>query len=345
MPLLKLSETCGNLLTIDEAVGMVESLFHLFKSLKEVTLTGEIVCQPYPILTVGRRMVRGPSIDDFIFKELKPLPNDKQFLSVDASFKPLFDCGSFKVIVVKSAAVVWRWRKPVRRFKPYKQYVVALKRVEVEEALLVAELRLASRVSEILEEGDYCVLDRPLMAVPALKEDTRRFMESFDRELGDKGIVVMGVCKSSKMKLNTGEPLLGYLNFRSSYILKGRAWWYYPLFKSSQYPSWYVGEPCAVKFDGGAEHVLRVDVGRRALKKGYLEAYLGELSFLQDAATPGYPYPIRGAHEEAKLSRYEIEIDKLIFLERLRKKGLMERFLADVRSASFREEAFQGLWI
>ena len=329
------------LASVGEVMERLEELYSS-KGWMEVTLTGEIVSLPYPVLSVGGRVIRGPPIDDRRFRELKPIPNRKRFLSVDASLKVLFDCGSFKIIAVKTVAAMWRWRSLARRFTPRKRFAVVSKRVEAEELLLKAELEEAWRVAELLKEGDYCVLDRPLMAVPALKEETRKLMERFDKELSDRKVVVMGVCKASKMKLNTGEPLLGYLNYRGSLVLKGCAWWYYPLFKLQQYPSWYVGEPCAVKFDGEADHAFRVDVSRKALKEGDLEFFLGELALLQDAATPGYPHPIRGVHEEAKITRYEAEVDRALLLEQLKRKGLAERFLANVRAASFKEEALWG---
>ncbi|RLF15647.1 MAG: hypothetical protein DRJ97_03255 [Thermoprotei archaeon] len=295
-----------------------------------------------PVLSVGGRLIEGPKIDDRRFRVLNPLPNRRRFLSVDASMKVLFDCGSFKVVLIKVAAAVWRWRSLPRRYPIRKRFALVFSKLDAKEVLLRAELEEIEKAIEDLGPGDYCVLDRPLMAVPALREETRRLLEELDDELWGRGVVLMGVCKASKLKLNTGESLIGYLNYRGSRLLRGSAWFYHPVFKSSQYPPWYVGEPCIVKFSGEAEHAFRVDVSRRALAEGDLERYLGELAFLQDASTPGYPYPVRGVHEDAKITEYEVEVDRALLLEELARRGLLERFLSDVRSSSFKEEALWG---
>jgi len=311
---------------------LVDSLERLYSEARPSRLEA-----PRPVISVEGGLIEGPPIDDGRFRELRPIANRKRFLSVDASIKVLFDCGSFKVVVVKAAAAIWRWGSPPRRLPVDKRFAVVSSRLDAKELLLKAELEEALKAMGELRRGDYCVLDRPLMAVPALRGGTRRLLEELDEELWRRGITLMGISKASKLRLNTGEPLIGHLNYRGSKVLPGLPWYYYPVFKPSQYPPWYVGEVCVVKFSGDAEHALRVDVSRRAMAEGDLEAFLGELAFLQDAATPGYPYPVRGVHEDSKLTRYEVEADRAAILEELDRRGLLERFMADARSTRVKE--------
>jgi len=120
-------------------------------------------------------------------------------------------------------------------------------------------------------------------------------------------------------------------------------WFYYPLFNLGGIGLDFLGEPLAVKFSHEAPYVFRVDVERRlALDVDLLATCLGELAGLQDTATPGLPYPVMGVHEEAKMSKHEVELERARLLEALRHRGMLERFLASARSASFKEEEMWG---
>lgn len=294
-----------------------------------------------PVLRLGGRLVAGLPLSPSSFRPLRPIPSERRFLSVDASLKVLFDCGGLKVVVIKTAAAVWRLGGPARRYPPRKSVALVSSRGEAEEALLRAELGAAEEALEGLEDGDVCVLDRPLVSALEARRGAREALREFRGECLRRGVALLGVCKSSRLRLDTGEPLMGYLSYLGSRLAPGRAWLYYPLFKLDGEGLDFVGEPVAVKFDGASPYVFRVDV-EKSVAEERLEECLGELAALQDSASPGIPYPVLGAHEEAKVSRNEAELDRMSVLERLERRGLLERFLASVKSTSFKEEEMWG---
>lgn len=295
------------------------------------------------MLELGRRVLMGPSLNSRFFHPLKPIPSRRRFLAVDASMKVLFDCGGFKVVAVKAAAVVWRRGGLAERSLPKKRVGIVARRREAEEVLLRAELDLASEALERLDEGDYCILDRPLASMLGLREGLREAVRTFSERCCRKGVWLMGVCKSSRLRLDTGEPLMGFLNYLGSKVMAGTGWFYHPLLQLGEVGLDLLGEPVAVKFNHEAPYVFRVDVDRRlASSPDLLAKCLGELAGLQDTATPGLPYPVVGVHEEAKMSIHEVELDRARLLEALRRRGLLERFLTSVRSVSFKEEEMWG---
>jgi hypothetical protein len=310
--------------------GLIESLSRLY----EASAKGP----PRPLMEVDGRVLVGPPLDASSFHPLKPRFSRRRFLYVDASLKVLFDCGGFKAVEVKAAAVIWRREEPAKRLPPRKRLTLAARRREAEEELLRAELEEAWEGLKLLEEGDYCVLDRPLVTARRLGGLLDDFAEACRR----MGVWLMGVCKSSRLRLSSGEPLMGYLNYLSSRAMPGGGWFYHPLFQLEGAGLSFIGTPVAVKFSGESPYVFRVDVERTALSEERLATCLSDLAGLQDTATPGLPYPVVGVHEEAKLSRHEVELDRARLLEALKDRGLLERFLASARSMNFKEEELWG---
>lgn len=296
---------------------------------------------PRPVMRVGRRLIAGPPLSPSSFRPLRPLPSDSTFLSVDASLKSLFDCGGLKVVVIKAAAAAWRLGGPAKRHPTSKRLALVSSGEEAEEALLRAELEAASRALGELGEGDVCILDRPLVSALEAKRAPREALREFRAECLRRGVCLLGVCKSSRLRLDTGEPLMGYLSYLGSKLAPGEAWFYHPLFQLRERGFDFVGEPVAVRFNGSSPYVFRVDVESRTAEER-LEECLGKLAALQDAASPGIPYPVLGAHEEAKVSKHEADMDRIRLLELLERRGVLERFLASVRSTSFKEEEMWG---
>lgn len=294
-----------------------------------------------PVMRMGRRVIVGLPLSPSHFRPLRPLPSDSTFLSVDASLKSLFDCGGLRVIVVKTAAAAWRLGGPAKRYPASKRFALVSSREEAEGALFMAELEAASRALKDLGEGDVCVLDRPLVSALEARRALREALREFRLECLRRGVLLLGVCKSSRLRLDTGEPLMGYLSYLGSRLAPGESWLYYPLFQLKERGFDFVGEPVAVRFSGDSPYVFRVDVESCAAEER-LEECLGKLAALQDAASPGIPYPVLGAHEEAKVSKHEADVDRIRVLELLERRGLLERFLAGVRSTSFKEEEMWG---
>ncbi|MCX8205280.1 MAG: DNA double-strand break repair nuclease NurA [Candidatus Nezhaarchaeota archaeon] len=320
---------------------LIEGLDEVVEGLSRIYEASMNKASPRPLLRVGGKVIVGLPLTASSFHPLRPLPSEHRFLSADASLKALFDCGGLKVVVVKTAAAVWRLGGLAKRYPSRKRLALVSSREEAQEVVLRAEAEAVLWALRDLGEGDLCILDRPLASAVEAKRASREVLKELSEECRRRGVALLGVCKSSRLRLNTGEPLIGYLNHLGSKLAPGRAWFYYPLFQLRGRGFDFIGEPVAVKFSGDSPYVFRVDVEGR-LDEGCLELHLGELAALQDTATPGIPYPLLGAHEEAKVSRHEAELDRMRLLEALEHRGLLERFLAGVKSTSFKEEEMWG---
>jgi hypothetical protein len=118
-----------------------------------------------------------------------------------------------------------------------------------------------------------------------------RIPSSFLAELlaraSDRGVVVAGVTKHSSLSRG-GAPLLGQLELEASSQFGERSMWWAPVARVRS----DVGEGLqivAARLDPDARFAFRVDLPASA----DAEAVLGSLSALaDDAAFPGYPYPL-----------------------------------------------------
>ncbi|OYT30591.1 MAG: hypothetical protein B6U94_06410 [Thermofilum sp. ex4484_79] len=304
----------------------------------EFTITGEPIVSPYPVLKVCGRVVRGYTISESRLRSIEPIPHRKRVLTADASMKTLFDLGNMKIVVAKVALGVWRGVSRIYTSQPLRRLAIVSTRQEAAEWLLRIELEAIMGNMHRIGVNDYCILDRGLMAVPAFRSSTRMLFEKLDVMAYRRGAILVGISKSSQISLNTGESLIGYLIRFASKRLPYTPWYYYPVFRSSNMPPWYIGEISVAKFDGWSENAFRVDISKNSLKSRYVETIMGEIAYMQDPGTPGYPYPVKGVHRESKISRDELEVLRMSFLEVLREEKLYDKFTSDLGTASFREK-------
>ncbi|RLE89726.1 MAG: hypothetical protein DRJ49_02090 [Thermoprotei archaeon] len=308
----------------------------------ELTLNGKVILTPYPILRIGSRILRGYYISYSRFRTLDPIPHARRVLAVDASIKVLYNCGPYKIVVSK---IVWGLWKGFNKRLGGRRYAITVvwSKSEAAEWLLKVELQEILKRVNLVGRGDYVLLDRALMAVPALRRFTRERFERLDKFVNLRGAILIGVCKSSRLKLNTGEGLIGYLAYLAERRLRGVAWYYYPVFRPSTLPPWYIGDIVIARLNEDSEEVFRIDISRRSLLSREIEIILGEIAFLQDHGTPGYPYPLKGVHDESKISDDELRWIALRFLDELKEKNLLEKFIATTRSTSFKERYLWGI--
>lgn len=331
-------------LRIDGITNVIKELKRMYNAPRsmELTLNGKVILSPYPILRIGSRILRGYYISYSRFKSLDPIPHAKRVLAVDASIKVLYNCGPYKIVVSKIAWGLWRgFNKRIGG----KRYAIAivLNRSEAAEWLLEIELQEVLKRVNLVGKGDYILLDRALMAVPALRRATRERFEKLDKLVNSRRAILVGICKSSRLKLNTGESLIGYLAYLATRRLKGVSWYYYPIFRHSTLPPWYIGDIVVSKLGEDSEEVFRIDISRRALLTRDIEIVLGELAFMQDHGIPGYPYPLKGVHDESRISDDELKWIALRFLDELKEEGILEKFIVTTRSSSFRERYLWGV--
>ena len=305
-------------------------------------LLPEVSRKPRPVLMLGGRRVLGPPIDPSRLRYLEPLPHRRKVLAVDASAKVLFDLGPFKLVEAKVVVGIWRGLSRLYVYGPKKRLALISSREEGAEWLLRIEVEAAAKLSKHLGRGDYVLLDRSLSAPPMLRRSTRELFDKLDRKLSSRGAVLVGITKRSRLSLNTGEGLIGYLISLADRVYKGLPWYYHPVFREVELPPWFLGDLAVAKFSEACENAFRVDISRRALEDRPVSVVVAELAYLQDMATPGYPYPLKAVHDMARISEHELGVDRLLFLEALSEVGLEKRFLASVRSASFKERYLWG---
>ncbi|OYT62953.1 MAG: hypothetical protein B6U69_00390 [Thermofilum sp. ex4484_15] len=321
----------------------IQDLKELYKRrVTEYSITGEPIIDPYPVIKVGRKVIRGYPLRRSKLRALIPYSHSKRVLAIDASAKLLFDCGPIKVVVSKVAWALWRGVKTLIVEEPIIRIKVVKSREEAAEWLLKLELSKALEKRHLLGRGDYLLLDRGLMAVPALRKGTKGLFKELDRTLDRRGAILVGISKVSRLKLSTGSSLVGYLSYMAKRALGDLAWYYYPLFREGQLPPWYIGDITVAKLSEYSKYVFRVDISRRALKRWNLEELLGEVAYLQDPATPGYPYPLKSVHELSKIGGDELELLRYFFIELAEDEGIGEQFRADSEAYEFKEEVLWG---
>jgi len=308
----------------------------------QYTLEGLPILYPYPVLRMSSKEVKGVPITQSYFRHLEEIPHTKKVLSTDASIKVLFNLGTMKIVEAKVVAGIWKGLDKIKMHGPTKRVTLIENKEQAAEWLIRIEVEEITKLVCYLGFGDYVLLDRSLSIPPLLKKSTRLMVEKLDRIVSAKGAILIGVTKSSKLSLNTGESVIGFLINLGEKIYKGLPWFYHPLYREESLPSWFLGDIVVAKLSELGENAFRIDISRRSLRRWSIERILGELAFIQDIAMPGYPYPLRAVHEMAKISENELEVDRMLFLEILKDKSFEKDFLSDLKSSSFREKYLWG---
>lgn len=324
---------------------LAEKLKRVFEDKRrylQVTLDGTVVTKPVPLLNLFGRVVRGLPVDASKLRVLEPVPHAKLTLAVDASVKVLFNLGASTIVESKVAVVAY---EGVRRVWERKVKRVALvsSKFETAEWLARIEFEAAHKALTGLAGSGYLLMDRSLTVAPLYRPSTRGVIEKVERRALAAGLVPVGIPKKTKLALDTGEGALGYIARMASRRLGGCAFYYYPLFREESLPPWMLGNPAVAKLSELSSSVLRVDVSRRALARVDCGDVLGEIAFLQDPSSPGYPYPLKAAHEESKIGESELEVDRMALTELLREWGVGDPLLAQSAAyASFKERSLWG---
>jgi len=117
------------------------------------------------------------------------------------------------------------------------------------------------------------------------------FLGDLLRQAVDRGVVLAGITKHSSLARG-GAPLLGLLELEAAEALGPRAMWWAPVARTraSARPDTGAGlQVVAARLDPDARFAFRVDLPAGA----DAAATLGRLAALcDDAAFPGYPYPL-----------------------------------------------------
>ena len=291
----------------------------------------------FPMIKVGRIQIKGPPIHERFLRYLEPIPNGKRFLALDASLKVLFDLGFCKLVIAKVSTGIWYSGRRIYSPEPRVRVAVVKNKSEAGEWLLGIELEEVGRCLNRLRSGDYCLLDRGLIIHPRISNPLKQVLKRLFEKSIDLGIILVGVLKKSNVKLSNGLNALSFIARIGNRKFPEMSWYYHPLLERK--PDLIFGSSAVVKFDGEADVIFRADLVGGDFE---VDRVLGEVSYLQDCSLPGYPYPLRAVHEEAKISEYELEHFKGVVLDLLEEEGLLDYIMDDLNTTSFKERYLWG---
>ncbi len=259
-------------------------------------------------------------------------------LAVDASLKALVDCGAFVIVILKTAFEVWQLGS--RRIKEGIETEVQLVRSleAARQEMAVKELEAAIAASQFLSGQDIVLLDRPLSVRPRTPPSVRLSLRQLASELQRRGIRLLGVCKSSRLGIEGGAPLIGFLLHHASMMGISGCWFYHPLISSGDCSGLRFGEPCVASLEPTQDFAFRIDLGGDLSKVDEATGVLGSIACIGDRYAYGYPYPLRSAHEACSISRTEVDICRQRLFEAARKQGISPNLRYALKATSFREE-------
>ncbi|HDQ59790.1 MAG TPA: DNA double-strand break repair nuclease NurA [Candidatus Woesearchaeota archaeon] len=156
----------------------------------------------------------------------------------------------------------------------------------------VLEWKCVEELIKIGRSGDIVLVDSSLVAASKPQFD---LINRLGKMAVEKGIVIMGVSKTSRLRTNNGRPILGYLNELGSKATKSR-WYYSPIFYRGQTTNREFGETYVVKFHNRCEFCYRVDLEKEFsldLDPKRLQELFGTVAYYsRDPELLGYPYPL-----------------------------------------------------
>ena len=173
-----------------------------------------------------------------------------------------------------------------------------------------AELKAVERVIDELDKGDIAVMDRDLQASVT---NEAKYFDLIYKKADEKGVIITGLCKSSNLLTNNGNPVNALLGL----IGEKKSWFYYPVaeIKNENHKA----EMFFVKLHEKSRHVLRFEVYNK--QKDNFEDVLGLLKKnSRDPIFLGYPYGLIDADKHARVSNQEKEYQKTVFLAKMGKR-------------------------
>lgn len=200
-----------------------------------------------------------------------------------------------------------------------------------------AEWGLAEKVVlEELNEGDILVMDGSLQT--GYKNESKYASNLYDAAQ-KKGVIVCGLTKTSRLIMESGEPLLARIQEIAEDVPFGT--WYVEI--ADMASSDNRGHMLAAKFHTNSKHVFRFEIlrdqfnGMDDKEKNEILASIAANS--HDIAMPGYPYGSIDADRFAQVRKNELdmyrglikaEMSKITEWKRLQKYMLTTRFHDDL---------------
>ncbi|MCC6004543.1 MAG: DNA double-strand break repair nuclease NurA [Thermofilum sp.] len=316
---------------VEMLVERVNQIYRQRGGYVQLTLTGELVA-PYPYFRFDGRVVKGPPISEARFRAIEEVPHRETVVSVDAAARILFDAGSFKIVSAKVAGGAWRGVERLRLMD-------TVKRIRVVESLdeaadWLAEIELEAVINLVKSySGALVLLDRPLVFRGG------SLSGKLFRRLVEKDWRVVGLPKSSSVRLSSGESALGYVSRLGGRIFRDMAWSYYPLIEDEK-----LGVGIGVVKLSPSGPAFRLDVTWEIALRVDFDYLAGMLAYLQDFSSPGYPLPLKIVHNLSRISDDELSLDRELLLEELGagRASVASKLLEDSRGAEFKAKYLWG---
>jgi len=169
---------------------------------------------------------------------------------------------------------------------------------------LFAEWNLTDQLLNNLQPGDLLLLDGSLRATVAIPDN---YLEKITRKAAERGLILVGVSKSTTLYWGDKSPLLPAVVKRAQQIQIRHPWFSKigDLKRELKQSHWF-GTVFIAKFKQASDFAFRVDLNRlQNEKEDYIFGILSVLS--ADPAYLGYPYPLAAIHNLVRISPAEIE--------------------------------------
>lgn len=164
-----------------------------------------------------------------------------------------------------------------------------------------AEISFASECIDVLDNGDFIVLDNALKA--SITNEGIYFNRLYEKAVA-KGVIVSGLTKTTQLLTKTGDSIIGYLNN----ISPEGAWYYYPVLniEDKEHPA----EMFFVKLHKSSSYIFRFEI--------YKKQYNDDANIIfpllalnsKDPVFLGYPYGLLYIDRISRVSNHESELLK-----------------------------------
>ncbi|VVB75260.1 NurA domain protein [Candidatus Tiddalikarchaeum anstoanum] len=171
-----------------------------------------------------------------------------------------------------------------------------------------------SKVMKILEWQecmDLCRMEKQIIIMDSPLDADNKTEEDIIKNVEKTNNVVVGFSKTSRLRTNTGRSFLGVLN----HMVKGREWYYYPIFENEPVNTF------VVKLNKRAKFCNKVQVFKKEKNFDEIFSYLS--FFANDSEMLGYPYPLIKADKLARITGFEKKKES-VRIERLLKKANLD---------------------
>lgn len=286
-------------------------------------------CSPQEVITCNGVRISGSG-----FKEVNPGLNDSRVYAIDGGCSILYDAGTWFIAKIKVGKVEYAENKVGQASKHY--YLAGVfdeqgfsveffpkndltpTHAEVEDWVSEKGLsidRIPDIVNRVMKISEWKYANELLTKIingvvvmdSLLMEDFPHHAKYMKKALDaavNKGLMVVGVSKTSRLTTSSGRPLVSYLNQAGP-----EKAWAYKIPHQKESPRMY-GEDYAVKLHPKSKYVYRVQFEKRMHDSKGFQKPLSVLAYYsKDPEVLGYPFPLYSVDKLVRLGHVEKKED------------------------------------